>query len=217
LSHENIDQGEELYVRAEQAQRQCFSELLAQALGDPRLYGLMSLRADFFGELQKDEPLYRVHRQINVSPLREAELCEVVSRPAALLSARFETDRLAASIAQRAAEESAKDAGALPLLSYLLDNMWTQMVQRGDGMLRLPEEALELGGVLVRRANAFVADHPKSEDKLRRSQCAKTGSRRVGALRVRSFPMKNGGLSASLPIIQTACSWLRRRRRARHL
>ena len=34
------------------------------------------------------------------------ELCEVVSRPAELLSARFETDSLAADIARRTAEES---------------------------------------------------------------------------------------------------------------
>ena len=45
-----IDQGEELYVRAEERQRRRFSEILAQALGDPRLRAMMSLRADFFGE-----------------------------------------------------------------------------------------------------------------------------------------------------------------------
>jgi hypothetical protein len=57
---------------------------------------MMSLRTDFFGELQKDESLYRAHRLINVPPLREAELREVVSRPAELLSARFEDDHKAA-------------------------------------------------------------------------------------------------------------------------
>jgi formylglycine-generating enzyme required for sulfatase activity len=163
-----IDQGEELYVRAEERQRRCFSEILAHSLGDPRLRAMMSMRADFFGELQKDEPLYKAHRLISVPPLREAELREVVSRPAELLSGRFETDRLAAHIAQRTAEESTKDAGALPLLSYLLDDMWTKMVQRGDGVLRLPAQAIELGAVLVDRADAFLADHPKSEDELRR-------------------------------------------------
>jgi hypothetical protein len=40
---------------------------------------------------------------------------------------------VAADIARSATEESAKDAGALPLLSYLLDDMWTEMVERGDG------------------------------------------------------------------------------------
>jgi len=94
---------------------------------------MISMRADFFGDLQKDEPLYMAHRQINVPPLREAQLREVVSRPAALLSARFEPEELAADIAGRTARESAKDAGALPLLSYLLDDMWTGMVRRGDG------------------------------------------------------------------------------------
>ena len=163
-----IDQGEELYVRAEPHQRRCFSKLVAEGLPDPRLRALMSMRADFFGELQRDEALFGVHSLINVPPLRETQLREVVSRPAEVLSARFETDRLASSIARRAAEESAKDAGALPLLSYFLDDMWRQMIQRDDGVLRLPEQAIELGAVLVDRANSFLANHPKSEEQLRR-------------------------------------------------
>lgn len=61
----------------------------------------VSLRADFFGALQNDEPLYAVHRQINVPPLREAELQEVVSSPAALLSARFETQQGARGLFRR--------------------------------------------------------------------------------------------------------------------
>ena len=106
-------------MRAEERERRRFSEILAQDLGDPRLRAMMSMRADFFGDLQKDEPLYSVHRLINVPPLREAQLREVVSRPAALLSARFETPGLAASIAQRAAEEFDKGCrrAAAPLLS----------------------------------------------------------------------------------------------------
>ncbi len=163
-----VDQGEELYVRAAEEQRRRFSQLLAGALGDPRLRAMISLRADFYGDLQKDEALYAAHRLISVPPLREAELRDVVSRPAELLAARFETDQLANQIAQRTAEEAAKDAGALPLLSYLLDDMWAQMVQRGDGVLRLPAHAIELGAVLVQRADALLAAHPEYEDDLRR-------------------------------------------------
>jgi formylglycine-generating enzyme required for sulfatase activity len=162
-----VDQGEELYVRAEERQRRRFSELVNRGLEDPRIRALMSLRADFYGELQKDEALYCVHQAIGVPPLREAELNEVVSRPAKLLSARFDTDGLASSIAHRTAEESTKDAGALPLLSYLLDDMWSKMVRRGDGILRLPVKAIELGGVLVERADTFLAAHPNSEGSLR--------------------------------------------------
>ena len=163
-----IDQGEELYVRGEMRQRQRFSKVIAQGTADPRLYTLMSMRADFLGELQKDEPLYKVHKQINVPPMREQELREVVSRPANLLSARFETGELAEIIIQRTAEDSVIDVGALPLLSYTLDDMWTLMVKRQDGVLRLPAQSFELGGVLVNRADEFLVTHPKSEDDLRR-------------------------------------------------
>jgi formylglycine-generating enzyme required for sulfatase activity len=163
-----VDQGEELYVRAEKEQRRRFSEVVAAGLTDPRLRVLMSLRADFFGELQKDEPLFAVHRLINVPPLREIELREIVSNPAKLLSAHFQTDTLAVDIARRTAEESVEDAGALPLLSYLLDDMWSEMVERGDGVLRLPMQAIDLGRVLVERANKFVMEHPGMEDALRR-------------------------------------------------
>jgi formylglycine-generating enzyme required for sulfatase activity len=175
-----IDQGEELYVRAEEQQRRRFSEVIAQGAGDPRLYMLMSMRTDFLGELQKDEPLFKVHCKIDVPPLREAELRKVVSCPAELLSARFETDSLVDIITRRTAEDSVKDAGALPLLSYTLDDMWTLMVKRGDGMLRLPAQSFELGGVLSERADAFLADHPNSEDALRRILTLKLATVREG-------------------------------------
>jgi len=163
-----VDQGEELYVRAEEHQRRRFSELLAQALSDPRLRAMMSLRSDFLGHLQNDEQLFKARQQIDVPPLREGELREIVSRPAELLAARFENDRLVDIITRRTAEDSIKDVGALPLLSYTLDDMWTQMVRQGDGTLRLPAQSFELGGVLVGRANTFLANHPNAEDALRR-------------------------------------------------
>jgi formylglycine-generating enzyme required for sulfatase activity len=175
-----IDQGEELYVRAEQRQRRRFSEVIVESIADPRLYMLMSMRADFLGELQRDEPLYMVHRKIDVTPLREAALRDVVSRPAELLSARFETDRLVDVITRRTGEDSVKEVGALPLLSYTLDDMWTQMVKRDDGVLRLPAQSFELGGVLVDRADRFLADHPKSQDDLRRILTLKLATVREG-------------------------------------
>ena len=163
-----IDQGEELYVRAEERQRRRFSELLVQALSDRRLRAMMSMRSDFLGHLQNDEPLFKARQQIDVPPLREAELRDVVSSPARLLAARFETESLIDIMTRRAAEDAVKDVGALPLLSYTLDDMWQSMVKRGDGMLRLPVQSFELGGVLVDRADRFLETHPGAEDALRR-------------------------------------------------
>jgi len=163
-----VDQGEELYVRAAEGQRQRFSELLAQALPDPRLHIMMSMRSDFLGQLQNDKPLFKVRQYIEVPPLGEEDLREIVSRPAQLLSARFEPDGLVDIISRRTAEDAVKDVGALPLLSYTLDEMWAQMVRRDDGTLRLPAQSFELGGVLVDRANRFLEMHPGGEEALRR-------------------------------------------------
>jgi formylglycine-generating enzyme required for sulfatase activity len=163
-----VDQGEELYVRAEQDHRRRFSELITRALPDPRLHIMMSLRSDFLGHLQSDEPLFRVREQIDVPPLRESDLREVIGRPAQLLAARFESESLIDIITQRTAEDSIRDVGALPLLSYTLDDMWTQMVRADDGILRLPAQSFELGGVLVSRADNFLASRPDAEPILRR-------------------------------------------------
>jgi hypothetical protein len=164
---------------------------------------MMSLRADFFGELLNDEPLQDISRKIEVPPMREAQLRELVSEPARLLGARFEPERLAADIALRAAEESAKDAGALPLLSYLLDDMWKSKDPNWDGVLRLPLPAIELGGVLVDRANAFMAEHPCTEDALRRiftlklATVREPASQRGGAHSGTSFQTASGGWLAN--------------------
>jgi hypothetical protein len=163
-----VDQGEELYVRAEERQHRRFSEVIAQGAADPRLYTLMSMRSEFLGALQNDEPLFAVHRKIDLPPLREAELSKVIRGPAKQLSARFESDVLVDVITSRTLEDSAKDVGALPLLSYTLDDMWTEMVRHGDGVLRLPTATFELGKVLAERANSFLARNPAAEDMLRR-------------------------------------------------
>jgi formylglycine-generating enzyme required for sulfatase activity len=163
-----IDQGEELYVRAEERERRRFSEILARGLPDPRVRMMMSMRADFFGELQKDEALYAVHRQVNMPPLREAQLREVISRPPDILSARFETPGLVDMITRRTVEDSVKDVGALPLLSYTLDDMWKRMVEHGDGVLRVSAPSFDLSGVLADRANTFLATHAAAEPALRR-------------------------------------------------
>jgi formylglycine-generating enzyme required for sulfatase activity len=163
-----IDQGEELYVRAEDRERQRFSDIIALGLKSHRLRAFMSMRSDFLGALQNDEALFSVHRKIDVPPLREAELRTVISRPAETLAAKFENSHLAEDIARCAAADSTKDSGALPLLSYLLDDMWQQMIERGDGVLRLPGRAIDIGRVLVERADAFLARDTKSEDSLRK-------------------------------------------------
>ena len=85
-----------------------------------------------------------------------------MSRPAALLSAHASKPIILPAISHsRAAEESTKDAGALPLLSYLLDDMWQRMVERGTACFACRRQSIELGRVLVRSRRRI--HRPQSE------------------------------------------------------
>jgi hypothetical protein len=42
------------------------------------------------------------------------------------------------------------------------------MIARGDGVLRMPAQSIDLGRVLAERVYSFISDHPNSESALRR-------------------------------------------------
>jgi hypothetical protein len=159
-----VDQGEELYTRATHKVAQRFSETLAEGLSDTRLLSFTSLRADYFDRLQADAALFACHEHINVPPLDHTQLLEVVTAPPSALGVRFEDNQIEGRITNAAASEP----GALPLLSYLLTDMWNGMVARGDATLRLPGQAIDIGGVLADRAEGFLKENPDQEIALRR-------------------------------------------------
>jgi hypothetical protein len=159
-----VDQGEELYTRAAQTDARRFSEVLSEGLGDSRLRAFGSLRADYFDRLQADEPLFKCHEHVNVPPLDRAQLHEVVTAPARALGVHFENDEVPQGITAAATAEP----GALPLLSYLLTDMWAGMVRHGDATLRMPAQAIDIGGVLANRAEEFLKANPNEEKALRR-------------------------------------------------
>jgi hypothetical protein len=64
----------------------------------------------------------------------------------------------------------------LPLLSYLLTDMWAGIVKRGEATLRLPSEAIDVGGVLTHRAEEFLRSHPEDEKSTRRLLTLKLAS-----------------------------------------
>jgi Novel STAND NTPase 1/WD domain, G-beta repeat/TIR domain len=157
-----LDQGEELYTRAAPREAHRFSEILAEGLGDRRLSVFASLRADYFDRLQADEALFKCREHVDVPPLDRAQLHEVVTAPPRALDVRFEDDTIAGRITDAAAAEQ------LPLLSYLLHDMWDGMVKRDDATLRLSAQAIDVGGVLKNSAEDFLAANPADEAALRR-------------------------------------------------
>src|SRR5262249_40723056 len=167
-----LDQGEELYTRAGPKDARRFSEVLAEGLSDPRLRAFASMRSDYFGRLQADEPLFKCYEHVDVPPLDRTQLHEVVTTPARVLGVAFEDNQTADRITAAAAAEP----GALPLLSYLLTDMWASMVKRDDASLRLPAQAIDVGGTLASRAEEFLKDHPDDESSLRRLLTLKLAS-----------------------------------------
>lgn len=161
-----VDQGEELYSRASPVDAQRASALLAEAAGQPDVHILASLRADYYGHLQADTALFPVTRRIDVPPLRADRLEEIIRRPAERLGARFDSPDMPTQIAAATADE----AGALPLLSYLMSDMWAAMQARSDGLLRWSErpELIDIAAPLRERAERYRISQPAREAALRR-------------------------------------------------
>ena len=103
------------------------------------------------------------------------------------------------TIADRITDAAAAEPGALPLLSYLLTDMWAGMVRRGDATLRLPAQAIDVGGVLASRAEEFL-DSPSRPgsgaappaDAQARHRPARRASRCAARPGARNAPRRNG-------------------------
>ena len=166
-----IDQGEELYARSDIKQAKRFSELISAAVTRPEIVILASLRSDYSGCLQADEPLFAVTERFDVPPLNRAGLEAVVRRPATTLGARFETEEVIPMIAGSAAQE----LGSLPLLSYLMTDIWNAMRgdEASDGVMRFPLEMVDVSRPLAERAERFLAGDPDREAVVHHMFCLK--------------------------------------------
>jgi hypothetical protein len=203
-----VDQIEELYTRSPEAEARRFSEMLAEGLDERQFSAFGSLRADYFDRLQADRALLKYYEHINVAPLDPVQLSDVVTTPAMALGVHFEDERTAERITTAAAAEP----GALPLLSYLLTDMWDGMVNRGDATLRLASKAIDIGGFwqavprssfeVIQTEKGHFADYSSSS-----SPRLHTGASRYAARPgARNAPRRSGHLPAASPNIRGA-SW----------
>jgi WD40 repeat protein len=166
-----IDQGEELYARSDIKQAKRFSELISAAVTRPEVVVLASLRSDYYGCLQADEPLFAVTERFDVPPLNHAGLEAVIRRPATTLGARFETEEVIPMIAGSAAQEP----GSLPLLSYLMTDTWNAMRSdaTSDGVMHFPLAMVDVSRPLAERAERFLSRHPGREAVIHHLFCLK--------------------------------------------
>lgn len=163
-----IDQGEELFSRASADDRACLAGLLAAALADmpERLTVMMTLRSDYYGQLQADQGLFAITDKIDVLPLTAVQLRRALGEPVRALGARFDNTSLLDEIIRN----TAMQADGLPLLADLFQDLWKLMRERGDGVMRLSDhpEIIQVGSALKQRADRFLHDHPAKVDAVRR-------------------------------------------------
>jgi hypothetical protein len=146
-----VDQGEELYTRAPKDEAHLFSRLLADAAEERETFTvLLSLRSDFYTDFQNDGAIFALSEKFDVLPLKRDVLIDVIRKPAEVFGARFED----ANMPRLIAEAAQREAGALPLLSDLLQEMWLNMLTRSDGVLRWSDQPgiVDIGLPLKRRA-----------------------------------------------------------------
>ncbi|MBV9859629.1 MAG: toll/interleukin-1 receptor domain-containing protein [Alphaproteobacteria bacterium] len=161
-----LDQAEELYAGGDANASGLLSRLLAEAADHEAFSVLLSLRSDYYPAYQNDSDLFHASERVDILPLRRDVLTDIVVRPAASLGARFESEDMAA----RVAAATARQPGALPLLADLMHDLWLNMQERGDGVLRWADnpEIIDIGAPLRRRAEAFLARRAGEEKALRR-------------------------------------------------
>jgi hypothetical protein len=162
-----VDQGEELYTRAPHGDARVFSRLLADAAEEGETFSvLLSLRSDFYTDFQNDGAIFDLSEKFDVLPLTRDVLIDVILKPAEVLGARFED----ANLPRLVAEATQREPGALPLLSDLLQEMWLNMLSRGDGVLRWSDQPgiVDIGLPLKRRADAFLELPTTDPDVVRR-------------------------------------------------
>ncbi len=134
-----IDQFEELFTQASEADRLAFLELIKQP--SSRLRCILTLRSDFYDALLphlEAELRDATYTLAKPSPLA---LLEMTRRPAEVSGLQFDDD-----LPETLIRDAGDDAGALALLAYTLDELYQRARARGDGRLRA-EDYADLGGV----------------------------------------------------------------------
>ena len=154
-----VDQAEELETRSGADVRTRVLAELAQALdahGD-RLRVVLGLRSEV-------EPVFRAsalgplwgNESLVVPALTQDELREIIEQPARLQELSFEPPELVDSLIN----EVLQAPGGLPLLSFMLRELYLGCVERNRDRLLTQHDYLRMGrlsGALCRRANELVA------------------------------------------------------------
>src|SRR5262249_40918372 len=156
-----IDQGEELYG-CDPLVVQRFSKLMAVGLKDERLIAITSQRSDTYGQLQANNDLFPGTGRVDVAPVGPQGVRAGRVEPRRICHARYENPALVDDVLAQAKGQR----GALPLVADFMEDLWLQMQERQDGVIRALRDnrVFYLGGSLVDRCELFMQKHAAQEE-----------------------------------------------------
>lgn len=161
------DQWEELFTLCKDDRaRRCFIDNILEATAATKLSVVLTLRGDFFGRAITDyRPLSdRVQgAQVNLGPMKREELRLAIEEPAKKGGLTFE-----AGLVDLMLEQASDEPGHLPLLEFVLRQLWTQ--RRGRELHHEAYRAMgQLEGAIAAKADSIYSGL-SPEDKRRVQQ-----------------------------------------------
>ena len=168
MGHENaklalvLDQLEEIFTDASISteERNSFIRLIGSLTRTGMVWVIGSMRSDFWHRAAASPELVALADgtgRMDLLPPSQAELAEMIRRPAAAAGLSFE-DHSETRIGLDAviAEEAARDPGSLPLVSFMLDALYKTDIEKAKGSVLTYGTYEALGG--IRGAIATRAD-----------------------------------------------------------
>src|SRR5260370_31853825 len=125
---------------------------------------IATMRSDFFDRITPLRSLAAVSAgegRYLVGPAGAEDIGQIIRRPAREAGLRFEIDERAGhSLDEVIREAAAKDPASLPLLEYLLDQLWHQRSADGVLTFRSYDSLKGLEGAIGERAEQVLRDLP---------------------------------------------------------
>ncbi|MDG4791847.1 AAA family ATPase [Micromonospora sp. WMMD1102] len=148
-----IDQIEELFTLSGPTERELFLDRIASALAaDRRLWVLATLRVEFLADVLAGAHASLFAAPVALGTVRPADLVAVIEQPARLAGMSFEPGLV---------DEIVEDTGtadALPLLAYLLQELYLATGPDRVATRRVYQELGGVAGALARQADTVLAE-----------------------------------------------------------
>ena len=160
-----VDQIEELFTQelSPQADRVAFVATLETLATSGFIWLVATMRSDFFDRLETLPALAALSTdgQFLLLPPDAAELGQIIRQPAQAAGLRFEVDtERGLGLDEVIRQATAGEDGALPLLSFLLDQLWRKRTSTGLLTFAAYDELGGLEGAIGRRAEEVFLAQP---------------------------------------------------------